>query len=209
MQKSLLKHQSFVLATFICDSALGLFRSAVALQIFSGLLLVPQYVVRRRKRVQYLRLSPRGRPPPPPPLPQAALNTGSLSVCIPLCSPSIQSCNSAPCRRSTTATFFSSCWSPSDSALRTTGRRLPARGCPSPSRHTGTTPCFPSESHTQLCPLPLVLPPSGSWKKERHESWGKVVRDGMEKIDPAGDAVQGKGAEAGDTSRWLPRCASL
>lgn len=91
-----------------------------------------------------------------------ALNTGGLSLCIPLGPPSLQSCDSAHCHCSTTATFFSSCWSPGGPAPRRTGRTLPARGSPSPSRHTGTTPCFPYESHTQLCPLLLVLPPPGS-----------------------------------------------
>lgn len=94
----------------------------------------------------------------------------TLGVCgciFPLSRVSIQSCDSAPRRCSTTATFFSSCWSPCGPAPRRTGRRLPARGCPSPSRHTGTTPCFPCESHTQQCPLPRVLPPPGFWEKDR------------------------------------------
>lgn len=100
----------------------------------------------------------------------------TLAVCqcvFTLALPSIQSCDSAPHHHSTTATFFSSCWSPSGLAPRRTGRRLPVHGSPSPSRHTGTTPCFSYESRIQLCPLPLVLPPPGSLEKGREERRGR------------------------------------
>jgi len=144
---------------------------------------------------------------PPSPLPHVALMSAfggppplrTLAVCrrvFPLGSPSsVQSCDSAPCRRSTTATFFSSCCSPSGRAPRKTGRRLPARGCPSPSRHTGTTPCFPYESHIQLCPLPRARPPAGSWEEEREE--GKGVRD-LERDR----STKRKGREAMRGGRW-------
>lgn len=141
-----------------------------------GLQIIIKYIVRGHKLWYSGRLSPHllrcpdvsiQRPP--------ALNTGSLSVCTPLSSPFVQSCSSAPRRHSTTATFFSSCWSPSSRASHKIGRRHPARGSPSPSRHTGTTPCFPYESHIQPCPLLLVLPPPGSWEKEREK--GREVRD--------------------------------
>lgn len=95
-----------------------------------------------------------------------ALNTGSLSGCIPLGSAAIQRSDYAPCCCNKTTTFFSSCWSPSGPASHSTGRRLPAPS-PRPSRHTGTTPCFPSENHTRPCPLPRALLPSGFWEKER------------------------------------------
>lgn len=100
--------------------------------------------------------------------------TQAVCGCLfPAARPSIQSCDSAPRLRSTTATFFSSCWSPCGPAPRRTGRRLPARGSPSPSRHTGTTPCFFYESHIQLCPLPLMLPPPGSPKRNIQVGWGQ------------------------------------
>lgn len=115
------------------------------------------------------------RPHPPPLLPWCqhpgalALNTGSLSVCIHLSLPSIQSCKSVLQHHSTTATFFSSCWSPSGPAPHRTGRRRPVHGSPSPSRHTGTTPYFSYKSHIQLCHLLLLLPPPGSWEKRREK----------------------------------------
>jgi len=102
-----------------------------------------------------------------------ALNTASLSVYIPLSSATIHRCNSAHCCCSTTATFFSSCWSPSGQVPRRTGRRFPARSNPRPARQPGATPCFPSESHIQLCPLPPVLPPQGSWGKGKEEGGGR------------------------------------
>lgn len=104
------------------------------------------------------------------------LNTGSLSACIPLGSAAIQRLDYAPCCCNKTTTFFSACWSPSGPASHRTGRRLPALSSPRPSRHTGTTPCFPSENHIRLCPLPLELLPSGFPNTNIQVEWGQQWR---------------------------------
>lgn len=130
-------------------------------------------IVLKYSVVSSFKIIPHWRPGLPHRLPwcqcSTTLNTGSLSGCIPLGSAAIQRLDYAPCCCNKTTTFFSSCWSPSGPASHRTGRRLPALSSPRPSRHTGTTPCFPSENHIRLCPSPLALLPSGFWEEEREE----------------------------------------
>lgn len=91
-----------------------------------------------------------------------SLSSGSQSWWTPLRSFSADSA----------ATSSSSCQSLSGPTPRRTCRRLPAHGCPNLSRHTGSTPCLASESHTQLCHGPPEPPPAGSYQEERKRAWG-------------------------------------
>ncbi len=117
VKKSITKTSKFCSGTLDLWLSFRAFHVCCEIMDFSGLklLLVLKYVVRGHNCCAVCGSALTADLLPLPHCPDVtvqqppALNTGSLSVCISLSLPSIQSCDSAPRRCSTTATFFSSC----------------------------------------------------------------------------------------------------
>lgn len=72
----------------------------------------------------------------------------------------------------TSTTFFFACRFQAFPALRRPGRKRQSLWHSSPSRQPGTTPCFHSQSSTQLCPLLWEQHPPASWEKKNRAEKG-------------------------------------